>query len=175
MKSNEYAFVTRWRVRGTCREVSDILANAPDLVRWWPSVYLDVQELEAGDARGIGKVVSLYTKGWLPYTLRWQFRVTESQAPYGFALEAWGDLTGYGRWQLAQDGNWVDITYDWRVSADKPLLRWFSFIMKPILAANHHWAMRQGEASLKLELKRRWEGTAVAPPPPTFCYWIRKA
>ena len=175
MKSNEYAFTTQWRVESTCQEISEILGNATDLTRWWPSVYLEVQELEPGDKNGIGKVVSLYTKGWLPYTLRWQFRVTESQAPYGFALEAWGDLTGYGRWQLAQDGNWVDITYDWRVSADKPLLRWFSFIMKPILAANHHWAMRQGEASLKLELKRRWEGTAVAPPPPTFRYWIRKA
>jgi hypothetical protein len=27
--------------------------------------------------------------------------------------------------------------------------------MKPIFAANHHWAMDQGERSLKLELARR--------------------
>ena len=79
MKSNEYAFITHWRVQSTCQEISDILGNAPDLTRWWPSVYLDVQELEPGDKNGIGKVVSLFTKGWLPYTLRWSFRVTESR------------------------------------------------------------------------------------------------
>jgi hypothetical protein len=122
-----------------------------------------VQELEPGDANGIGKVVSLYTKGWLPYTLRWQFRVTGSRSPYGFSLEAWGDFVGTGYWTFAQDGDWVDITYDWRIRADKPLLRTLSFIFKPIFAANHHWAMRKGEESLKLEVQRRAGAGVVAP------------
>ena len=160
-KSNEYAFTTHWRVQSTCQEISDILGNGPDLVRWWPSVYLDVQEVEPGDANGLGKVIKLHTKGWLPYTLRWQFRVTENRAPYGFSLEAWGDFVGIGVWTFVQDGSWVNITYDWRVRADKPLLRTFSFVMKPIFAANHHWAMRQGELSLQRELARRKKGTAV--------------
>ena len=160
-KSNEYAFTTHWRVQSTCQEISDILGNGPDLVRWWPSVYLDIQEVEPGDANGLGKVIKLHTKGWLPYTLRWQFRVTENRAPYGFSLEAWGDFVGIGVWTFVQDGSWVNITYDWRVRADKPLLRTFSFIMKPIFAANHHWAMRQGELSLQRELARRKKGTAV--------------
>ena len=173
MKSNEYAFTTAWRVQSTCQEISDILGNAPDLVRWWPSVYLDVQELEPGDADGIGKVVSLYTKGWLPYTLRWQFRITHNRSPYGFSLEAWGDFVGAGDWTFVQDGDWVDITYDWRIRADKPLLRALSFIMKPIFSANHHWAMRKGEESLLLELARRSandeERSLIPPPPaPTF-------
>lgn len=159
--SNEYAFTTHWRVPGTCQEISEILSNGPDLVRWWPSVYLDVQELEPGSADGLGKVVSLHTKGWLPYTLRWQFRITDNRSPYGFSLEAWGDFVGTGNWTFAQDGNWVNITYDWRIRADKPLLRYLSFIMKPIFSANHHWAMRQGEASLKRELARRRGETAV--------------
>lgn len=170
MKSNEYAFTTNWRVQSTCQEISDILGNAPDLTRWWPSVYLDVKELEPGDKNGIGKVVSLFTKGWLPYTLRWQFRVTANRSPYGFSLEAWGDFVGTGDWTFAQNGDWVNITYDWRIRADKPLLRWLSFIMKPIFSANHHWAMRKGEESLKLELARRRAKTieerkAVPPPP----------
>ncbi len=175
MTSNSYAFTTLWKVRSTLAEVSDILGNAPDLVRWWPAVYLDVQELEPGDPKtGIGKVVSLYTKGWLPYTLRWQFRVTENRAPHGFSLEAWGDFVGTGVWTFEQAGEWVHITYDWRVTADKPLLRRFSFLFKPVFSANHQWAMRRGEESLRLELARRHarttaERTAVAPPPgPTF-------
>ncbi|MCA9897049.1 MAG: hypothetical protein KC433_02610 [Anaerolineales bacterium] len=176
MKSNEYAFTTQWRVESTCQEISEILGNATDLTRWWPSVYLEVQELEPGDKNGIGKVVSLYTKGWLPYTLRWQFRVTANRSPYGFALEAWGDFVGTGEWLFVQNGRWVDITYDWRIRADKPLLRWLSFIMKPIFAANHHWAMRKGEESLKLELARRRANTAqerqAVPLPPrrTFSF-----
>ena len=67
MTANDYHFVTHWRVLGTADEVSEILERAEDLPRWWPSVYLDVKEIEPGDAGGIGKIVSLYTKGWLPY------------------------------------------------------------------------------------------------------------
>lgn len=170
MSSNEYSFTTRWRVQSTVEEVSDILGNAPDLMRWWPSVYLDVRQLEPGDERGVGRVIDLYTKGWLPYTLRWQFRVTQSRYPYGFALEAWGDFVGRGVWTFAPDGDWVTITYDWNIVADKPLLKSLSFLMKPIFAANHHWAMRMGEQSLQRELARRHAATpqarALIPPPP---------
>ena len=174
MATNDYHFITTWRVKGTTNEVSDILGAARDLPRWWPSVYLDVTELEPGDAEGVGRVVSLYTKGWLPYTLRWQFRVTESHYPNGFALEAWGDFVGRGIWTIKEDGDFVQIVYDWRIRADKPLLDKLSFLMKPIFSANHRWAMAKGEESLKLELARRHaksveEAARVpAPPPPTF-------
>ncbi|MDJ0757019.1 MAG: hypothetical protein QNJ45_26040 [Ardenticatenaceae bacterium] len=155
MNSNDYQFVTHWRVRSTCEEISQILGNAPDLVRWWPAVYLNVQEVEAGDENGIGKVVSLHTKGWLPYTLRWHFRVTENHHPFGFSLEAWGDFVGEGIWTFVQDGDFVNIRYDWRIQAEKPMLKYLSFLLKPIFSANHHWAMRQGEVSLEKELQRR--------------------
>jgi hypothetical protein len=54
----------------------------------------------------------------------------------------------------------VDISYDWRIRADKPLLRTLSFLLKPVFSANHRWAMAQGEASLKRELVRRHAGSA---------------
>lgn len=174
MGSNDYHFITHWRVEGTVKEVADVLKKASELPRWWPSVYLDVEELEPGDEEGVGKVVSLYTKGWLPYTLRWQFRVTDSRYPYGFSLEAWGDFDGRGIWSFEQDGDSVNVTYDWKIRADKPLLKAFSFLLKPIFSANHHWAMRQGEESLKLELARRRARTPEeitripAPPAATF-------
>jgi hypothetical protein len=47
------------------------------------------------------------------------------------------------------------ITYNWRVSAIKPLLRWLSWLLRPVFAANHRWAMARGEESLRLELRRR--------------------
>jgi hypothetical protein len=154
MPSNDYHFITHWRVEGGIGEVADILKAADDLPRWWPSVYLDVKVLDPGDKDGIGKIVSLHTRGWLPYTLRWQFRVTESRYPHGFSLEGWGEFNGRGIWTLEQDGPNVNVTYDWKIRADKPLLRSLSFLFKPIFSANHRWAMARGEESLKLELAR---------------------
>jgi hypothetical protein len=167
---NDYHFISRWRVSSTPAEVSKVLENTTDLVRWWPSVYLEVRELEAGDERGVGKLVSLHTKGWLPYTLRWKLRVTESRYPYGFSLEASGDFEGCGFWTFAPQGDEVNITYDWRIRADKPLLKLLSPLLKPLFAANHRWAMARGEESLKLELAhlraRTIEEAARVPPPP---------
>ena len=152
---NDYHFVTHWRVSGTCEEVSDVLGDPLDLPRWWPSVYLKVEELTAGNAQGLGWRVRLLTKGKLPYTLRWEFEVVESRPPHGFAIVATGDFEGTGRWSFEQRGPAVDITFDWRIRAEKPLLRWLSFVLKPIFQANHRWAMARGEESLVRELSRR--------------------
>jgi len=176
MSANNYHFVTRWRVPGELDEVAEVLSEAEELPRWWPAVYLDVTVTDPGDDDGIGKEVSLYTRGWLPYTLRWQFRVTESDYPHSFALESWGDFEGRGEWRLRQDGRFVDVTYEWSIRAEKRLLRSLSFLLKPIFARNHRWAMASGEQSLRLELARRaadrqqQEGQSnqslVSPPPP---------
>jgi hypothetical protein len=168
--SNEYEFLSRWRVEGTCGEVADILGEPLALARWWPSVYLRVEELRPPGANGLGGRVRLHTKGWLPYTLRWEFEVVASEYPYGFTLVARGDFDGRGVWTFRQDGAFVDITYEWRLRAEKPLLKHLSFVMKPLFEANHRWAMAQGEESLELELARRRATSDAArtrvPPPP---------
>lgn len=171
---SDYHFVTVWRVAGTIDEVKAVLGDGSSLPRWWPSVYLSVEEVDSGGPDGVGTVLDLHTKGWLPYTLRWTLRITEPITDAGFALTASGDLNGAGRWTFEQDGPEVVITYDWRVSASKPLLRRLSWLLRPAFAANHHWAMRRGEESLQLELRRRRapDETAAmavpAPPPATF-------
>lgn len=168
--TNQYEFLTRWRVEGTCGEVADVLGDPVALARWWPAVYLDVVELSPPNEQGFGRRVSVHTKGWLPYTLRWQFETIESRYPHGFTLVARGDFDGRGIWTFEQDGAFVDITYDWRLSAEKPLLRRLSPLLKPLFEANHRWAMARGEESLKLELARRRatsdEARAEIPPPP---------
>jgi hypothetical protein len=168
--SAEYHFVTRWRVEGTCGEVADILGDPLILPRWWPSVYLGVEEIAPPGTDGLGRRVRLLTKGWLPYTLRWELEVVESTYPRGFVILATGDFQGRGIWRFEQDGRFVDIGYDWRVRADKPLLRWLSPVLRPVFEANHRWAMVQGERSLELELARRRAPSAASraavPPPP---------
>ena len=178
MATNDYHFVTTWRIAATPAEITDALGDAPALARWWPSVYLEVRESAPGDASGLGKVVDLWTKGFLPYTLRWRFTVTESDPPHGFRLDATGDFVGRGIWTLVEPagadgsgGPLTIVTYDWRIVAEKGILKRLSAVMKPIFAANHRWAMARGEASLKLELARRHAATdatilAGLPPPP---------
>lgn len=192
MAANEYHFVTTWQVAATPDEISTVLGDAASLARWWPSVYLRVRVVEEGDERGLGKVVDLWTKGFLPYTLRWRFAVTESHPPHGFRLEAHGDFVGRGIWTLASvrgvehvEGPATLVTYDWLVVAEKGILRSLSGVMKPIFSANHHWAMQQGLKSLRLELARRHAGddgmlmaAIPRPPGPTFPHnvgaWVRR-
>jgi hypothetical protein len=155
MSGNDYHFVSHWRVEGTCGEVADILGDPLSFPRWWPSVYLDVDELRPADARGLGRIVRLHTRGWLPYTLLWESEIVETRYPYGFAIVATGDFDGRGEWTFEQDGNDVDVTYDWRLRAEKPLIKQLTFLLRPVFESNHQWAMAQGETSLRLELARR--------------------
>ncbi len=171
----EYHFITNWTIPGTAEEVAEVLGDPLALPRWWPSVYLEVREIAPGDTvTHVGRVIGLFTKGWLPYTLRWQFTVTESRGAAGFKLVADGDFVGTGIWTLVQQGDVVNVEYDWRIRADKPLLRYGTLVMRPIFSANHRWAMARGEESLKLEMQRRHARTDAerqavpAPPGPTF-------
>jgi hypothetical protein len=177
--SSDYHFVTQWRVAGTIDEVKAVLGDGASLPRWWPSVYLSVEVVQEGGPDSAGAVLDLHTKGWLPYTLRWTLHITEPITDTGFALRATGDLEGTGVWTFRPDGPEVEITYDWRVHASKPLLRRLGWLLKPAFSANHHWAMRKGEESLRLELRRRRAGDGSGPPvppppPPTFRFLSRR-
>jgi len=177
MSANDYHFIDRWRVEGNVTEVAEILEDALSLSAWWPSVYFAVKELEPGGEGGVGKLISLRAGGWLPYTLRINFRTTESRYPHGFTMEARGDLEGKGIWAFQQDGPFVKVTYDWTIRANKPIIDKLSFLLKPIFRSNHNWTMKRGEESLKLELLRRRaqtkEESAAVPSPPRASLVVR--
>jgi Polyketide cyclase / dehydrase and lipid transport len=155
IKHPHYRFTTRWQVAATPNEVADVLGDPLDLPRWWPAVYLSAIEERPSGAGGLGQRVRLHTRGWLPYTLRWQLDVVRSDYPRGFAISATGDLSGSGVWTFTEHDGGTLVTFEWNVNAAKPLLRVLSPIFKPIFAANHRWAMRTGLASLERELARR--------------------
>src|SRR5258705_13862317 len=96
--TTDYHFIDKWRVEADVKEVADILEDPLCLPRWWPSVYLEVTEIEPGGEGGIGRLISLRAGGWLPYTLRINFRTVSSRYPHGFTMEAFGDLEGTGIW-----------------------------------------------------------------------------
>jgi hypothetical protein len=163
MAINKYHFVSNWQVQGaTCKEVFNILADLESFPVWWPSVYLSMKTI-------IPQVFyETHTKGWLPYSMRWNIipvpTGTDSKlsvCPTRLLVHVAGDFAGQGVWQLTQNGEVVNIVYDWQIEARKPLLKYLSYLpgLKLIFGANHRWAMRQGEKALQAEVaRRRWQG-----------------
>ena len=150
MAANDYAFLTVWQIPAPPDAVFDVLAEVEALPRWWPSVYLRVTPVEGREG-----AYDLHTKGWLPYTLRWRLESTGRERPRRLAIAASGDFEGEGVWTLVPRGDATEVRFDWRIRAEKPLLRRLSWLLKPAFSANHRWAMARGEESLRRELARR--------------------
>ena len=154
--SDGYRFVTRWRFdEARCEDVSDVLEDTDRISRWWPSVYRECTILERGGEHGLGRRVAVTTKGFLPYLIRWEFTVVEEHYPNGSRIVASGDLEGEGRWTLRQDGDDTVVTYEWTVIANHAFIRRFSWLLRPLFAANHNWTMAQGLRGLRAELAAR--------------------
>ena len=157
MASNEYHFITRWRVVATVEEVYDIISKPLEYVRWWPEVYLSARAEKKGRPDRVGDRLYLHTKGWLPYTLRWTAEVVEFVPPTRLEVRATGDFNGRGVWNLTNSGPSTSVRFDWHILAEKPLLRYLSFIAKPIFSWNHEWAMTRGRERFIQEIARRRE------------------
>ena len=146
MKPREFHLPTSWRVRGTVARAYDILSKPLDFVRWWPEVYLKVREVNPGDADGVGRIMELHTKGWLPYRLAWRAELIAVDKPRSMSILARGDLDGRGEWRFTQDGDFVDIHYDW--AAFVPFLGVWSFQLDGIfIGATRTAAMRNAGSS----------------------------
>ncbi len=167
-----FHFITNWKIDAPVNQVYEIIKDSSKLSEWCPSVYLEVKTLEQGFPNGIGKKVALFTKGYLPYTLRWNFEVTQIIPNKKLALDAYGDLEGKGLWTFTELSNGgCEVNYDWNIEFKKKGLSAFSFILRPIFEFNHRWAMKKAYISLLLEIKRRQGVLNVeAPPAPTFYF-----
>lgn len=169
--TNRCHFISRWRFQAPAEDIFAILTEPLEYPRWWPSVYLATREVAPGRVR-------VLTRGWLPYKLRWEAQTEGTRPPERLAVRLSGDFTGKGVWSVVQDGEYADVTFDWQVTAEKPILRYLSFVLGPALEANHRWAMEQGRKSLELELARYRAATVEAmnliPAPPRAADLVRR-
>lgn len=159
MPRNEFAFLTDWTFAASMEEIAALVAEAKTdtsaLVRLWPAAFLSARLREPGDEVGAGRVLELRTRGFLPYTLSWEVEMVEARHLQRYVLVATGDLAGTAIWTLERLAAGIRVRLDWRVRADKPIVRWLSFLLRPLFALNHRWAMARGQESIGRELRRR--------------------
>jgi len=150
MPANVYHFITPWFIPGaTLAQVWPLISDAATFPTWWRSVFLEVTPEPGNPAEApIGRRYRYHTKGRLPYHLHWTAEVTAIEAPTMIEIRATGDFNGVGRWILKEHANAVTAQLDWDISADLPLLKVLSPVLKPLFSWNHQWAMKQGEQGL---------------------------
>ena len=145
--AREYVFVDEWDVDAPREAVFEALADARTYPEWWTPVYIEV----TGDGEPVAGAETRHEfKGRLPYHLKTTSRIVRMDRPDEFEVEVAGDLTGRGVWTLTDnpDGR-VHVRFDWRVIADRPLLRVLTPILRPVFRWNHDWSVQRAIEGLQ--------------------------
>ena len=146
-----YVFIDEWEVDAPIEAVFDALADARTYPRWWRPVYLEVK---ADGAPEVGTVSRQRFKGRLPYTLNITSKVTRLERPTEVESEVEGDLSGHGHWSLTETDGRVHVRFDWRVNADRALLRLLTPFLRPLFRWNHDWAVAKAMEGLQPYARR---------------------
>ena len=88
-------------------------------------------------------------QGPLPYHLHTRTRTTHAERPHTLQGETDGDLRGTGLWTLTRTRTGTHVRFDWRVHADRPLLRLLTPFLRPALRWNHDWAIARAIEGLE--------------------------
>ena len=145
---HHYEYVDRWTVDAPVDEVYDLVGNTLGYPEWWGKVFLAV-EGDPGPPRP-GRHARIVSRGFLPYTLRW-----EATAPRSFAFTRRGDFVGTGSWRFEQAVEGTVAVFDFRPTVEKAGVKQLSFLLKPLFRWNHRWAMKRGQEGINRELSRR--------------------
>jgi hypothetical protein len=147
-----YVFVDEWDVEAPIEAVFDAVADARTYPAWWRPVYIDV---ESDGPPAVGAVTRQHFKGRLPYHLRTTSTVVRMQRPTSIEGTVQGDLSGRGVWTLSERGATTHVCFDWRVNANRPLLRVLTPLLRPLFAWNHNWAIARAIEGLEPYARRQ--------------------
>ena len=125
---------------------------------WWTPVYVAV---EADGPPEVGAVSKQEFKGQLPYHLKTTSKIVKADPPRSFSVEVVGDLTGRGEWNLTERNSTVNVHFDWRVLADRRLLRYLTPILRPLFRHNHNWSIKRAIEGLEPYAKAQAAGTTT--------------
>ena len=147
-----YRFVTEWEVEAPVEAVWDAISDSLRWPEWWHGVE-SVEELEAGDAEGIGSLRRYTWKSALPYRLAFDMRVTRIDKHRGLEGAASGELEGTGVWTFETSPDATKVRYVWDVRTTRPWMNLVAPLLRPAFAWNHDYVMRSGASGLSVLLR----------------------
>jgi hypothetical protein len=145
---NQYHFEDHWHIPYSIEKVWDVLADPERFPVWWEGVYLSTAKISADR-------IDAVARGWLPYKLRFQIETIRRERPTLIEFKARGDFrTDSSKWILAPEETGTHVILDWNPIVEKPVVRFFSPILKPLFEWNHRWTMRRGESQITEYIRR---------------------
>jgi hypothetical protein len=155
MPLNEYVFIDRFFAACDVETAYEYISGISDYPRWWGNVYKKIKKLNNMPDSRPGVKYAATVGGFLPYRLTINNQLTHTDKPNLIHFRAYGDLQGYGTWRFNEVGGGTEITFDWRVTANKAVIRWFSFVLKPLFRANHRFCVTEAAKGMHKDLIRR--------------------
>jgi uncharacterized protein YndB with AHSA1/START domain len=147
-----YLFVDEWDVDAPCEAVFDALADGSTYPDWWRPVYISVKSEGPPE---VGRISRQHFKGGLPYTLKTRSTLTALDRPNRIEVDVVGDLSGHGIWTLTDRDGRTHVRFDWEVTADRPLLRYLTPVLRPLFRWNHNWAIARAIEGLEPYARRQ--------------------
>ncbi len=143
----EYRFLTTWLLEAAREPIWDAIHDQRAWPSWWRGVE-SVVELDPGDELGVGSHSRLTWRSRLPYDLVFEARTHAVSKPHLIEAEAFGELTGIGRWRLFEQHGVTAVLYEWNVATSKPWMNALSPLLRPVFEWNHDWVMRNGATGI---------------------------
>jgi hypothetical protein len=165
MTTNYYVFIDKFIAPCNVETAYTYIKQIEEYPRWWGKVYKKIIKLKDAPPDTAGSKYKITVGGFLPYTLTIENEVTHIDKPNLIRFDALGDLKGKGTWSFRPVEDGTEITFDWRVAANKKVIRWFSFFLKPLFRANHHYCVVKAREGMEKDLQvKQMRPTSAAVP-----------
>lgn len=156
MRMIDYHFVSNWRLQAPIEQVWEEIFHTERWPSWWKYVHR-VDQLDPGDADGLGRRQHLLFSTRLPYRLGFDARVRRVEPPTTLEADATGELEGVGRWTLTPDDGGTLVRYDWEVRTTRWWMNLAAPVARPVFAWNHDALMREAAEGLARRLDAKLE------------------
>lgn len=150
----EYCFVTVWCIEAPIEAVCEAISHSLNWPQWWRNVER-VEELDPGDAWGIGSVRRYTWRGRLPYRLTFDICVIHAELLTTVEGIVSGDVEGHGRWSFTTEGGMTVVRFEWQVRTTPAWMNLLGLFARPVFKWNHDCVMRSGGEALARMLNAR--------------------
>jgi hypothetical protein len=155
MATNYYIFVDKFTVPCEGEVAYQYIKQIEAYPRWWGQVYKKIEMLQDAPPDAAGARYRVRVGGFLPYSLTIENEITFVDRPNRIDFAASGDLEGKGTWLFKPVAEGTEITFDWRVAANKAMISALSFLLKPLFRANHRYCIKRANEGIRHDLQQQ--------------------